>query len=67
MLVAEVLTLNSSRVGPLQKYDIERTRGLNKQYLRKWVTNDGLKGKPGVKMREEKVRQIGRRRACGSV
>jgi len=56
VLVDEVLTPDSSRFWPADKYEIGREQmSYDKQYLRDWLTSEGLKGKQGVKMPEEVV------------
>ncbi|PMD54335.1 phosphoribosylaminoimidazole-succinocarboxamide synthase-like protein [Hyaloscypha bicolor E] len=56
VLVDEVLTPDSSRFWPADKYQIGREQmSYDKQYLRDWLTSEGLKGKQGVKMPEEVV------------
>ncbi|PMD32245.1 phosphoribosylaminoimidazole-succinocarboxamide synthase-like protein [Hyaloscypha variabilis F] len=56
ILVDEVLTPDSSRFWPADTYEIGREQmSYDKQYLRDWLTSEGLKGKQGVKMPEEVV------------
>ncbi|KAH9223120.1 phosphoribosylaminoimidazole-succinocarboxamide synthase-like protein [Leptodontidium sp. 2 PMI_412] len=56
VLVDEVLTPDSSRFWPADKYEIGREQdSYDKQYLRDWLTSEGLKGKQGVAMTEEVV------------
>lgn len=56
VLVDEVLTPDSSRFWPADKYEIGREQSsYDKQYLRDWLTSEGLKGKQGVAMPEEVV------------
>ncbi|KAG4435576.1 hypothetical protein IFR05_008956 [Cadophora sp. M221] len=56
VLVDEVLTPDSSRFWPVDKYEIGREQdSYDKQYLRDWLTSEGLKGKQGVVMLEEVV------------
>lgn len=56
VLVDEVLTPDSSRFWPADKYEIGREQmSYDKQYLRDWLTSEGLKGKQGVEMPEEVV------------
>jgi phosphoribosylaminoimidazole-succinocarboxamide synthase len=58
VLVDEVLTPDSSRFWPKDKYEIGRDQeSFDKQYLRNWLTKEGLKGTQGVKMTEEVVRE----------
>jgi phosphoribosylaminoimidazole-succinocarboxamide synthase len=54
VLVDEVLTPDSSRFWPKEKYAIgQGQESFDKQYLRDWLTREGLKGKEGVKMTDE--------------
>ncbi|OKL63089.1 Phosphoribosylaminoimidazole-succinocarboxamide synthase [Talaromyces atroroseus] len=54
VLVDEVLTPDSSRFWPKDKYVIgQGQESFDKQYLRDWLTREGLKGKEGVKMTDE--------------
>ncbi|EED14032.1 phosphoribosyl-aminoimidazole-succinocarboxamide synthase [Talaromyces stipitatus ATCC 10500] len=54
VLVDEVLTPDSSRFWPKDRYVIgQGQESFDKQYLRDWLTSQGLKGKEGVKMTEE--------------
>ncbi|RAO73126.1 uncharacterized protein BHQ10_009138 [Talaromyces amestolkiae] len=54
VLVDEVLTPDSSRFWPKDRYVVGQTQeSFDKQYLRDWLTSQGLKGKEGVKMTEE--------------
>lgn len=58
VLVDEVLTPDSSRFWPKDRYVIGQGQdSFDKQYLRDWLTSQGLKGKEGVKMTEEVVRK----------
>lgn len=58
MLVDEVLTPDSSRFWPADKYEIGRSQdSYDKQYLRDWLTKEGLKGKQDVEMPEAVVAQ----------
>ncbi|KAI9701703.1 MAG: Bifunctional purine biosynthetic protein ade1 [Bogoriella megaspora] len=51
VLVDEVLTPDSSRFWPADKYEIGRSQpSFDKQYLRDWLTSNGLKGKEGVEI-----------------
>ncbi len=57
VLVDEVLTPDSSRFWPADTYEIGREQmSYDKQYLRDWLTSEGLKGKQGVRMPEEVVK-----------
>ncbi|PMD15011.1 SAICAR synthetase [Hyaloscypha hepaticicola] len=56
VLVDEVLTPDSSRFWPADKYEIGREQmSYDKQFLRDWLTSEGLKGNQGVKMPQEIV------------
>ncbi|KAF2764418.1 phosphoribosylaminoimidazolesuccinocarboxamide synthase [Teratosphaeria nubilosa] len=58
VLVDEVLTPDSSRFWPKDRYEVGKTQqSYDKQFLRDWLTVSGLKGKEGVAMPEEIVRQ----------
>ncbi|KAK5950316.1 Bifunctional purine biosynthetic protein ade1 [Knufia fluminis] len=57
VLVDEVLTPDSSRFWSRQTYALGRSQdSFDKQYLRDWLTANGLKGKEGVEMSEEVVK-----------
>lgn len=56
VLVDEVLTPDSSRFWPADKYVVGKEQeSYDKQYLRDWLTREGLKGKQGVRMPENVV------------
>lgn len=56
VLVDEVLTPDSSRFWPESGYAVGRGQeSFDKQYLRDWLTGNGLKGKEDVVMPEEVV------------
>ncbi|OBT56301.1 phosphoribosylaminoimidazole-succinocarboxamide synthase [Pseudogymnoascus sp. 24MN13] len=56
VLVDEVLTPDSSRFWPKDKYEVGRDQeSYDKQYLRNWLTAEGVKGKQGVAMPQEIV------------
>lgn len=56
VLVDEVLTPDSSRFWPKDEYEVGHDQeSFDKQYLRNWLTKEGLKGKPNVSMPEEVV------------
>ncbi|KAL8735972.1 MAG: hypothetical protein Q9166_000534 [cf. Caloplaca sp. 2 TL-2023] len=56
VLVDEVLTPDSSRFWPADLYKIgESPPSFDKQYLRDWLSSEGLKGKEGVEMPDEVV------------
>lgn len=60
VLVDEVLTPDSSRFWPKDKYVVGKEQeSYDKQYLRDWLTSNGLKGKQGVKMPEDVVQKTG--------
>lgn len=57
-LIDEVLTPDSSRFWPLEKYEVGKGQSsYDKQYLRDWLTSSGLKGKDGVAMPAEVVQE----------
>ena len=57
VLVDEVLTPDSSRFWPADKVEIGKTpESFDKQYLRDYLTREGLKGKEGVQMPPEVVK-----------
>jgi len=57
VLVDEVLTPDSSRFWSAQTYTLGRSQdSFDKQYLRDWLTKNGLKGKEDVEMSEEVAR-----------
>ena len=54
ILIDEVLTPDSSRFWDLEKYEIGRTQeSFDKQFLRNWLTESGLKGKSGVEIPDD--------------
>lgn len=54
VLVDEVLTPDSSRFWPASKYEVGKEQeSYDKQFLRNWLTTEGLKGKQGVAMPED--------------
>ena len=58
VLVDEVLTPDRSRFWSADKYEVGRGQdSLDKQYLRDWLTSNGLKGKNGVEMPEDVVKR----------
>ncbi|KAI9819220.1 MAG: Bifunctional purine biosynthetic protein ade1 [Pycnora praestabilis] len=58
VLVDEVLTPDSSRFWPASSYRIgEAQDSFDKQFLRNWLTAEGLKGKEDVEMPDEVVRK----------
>lgn len=57
VLVDEVLTPDSSRFWSAKTYELGKSQdSLDKQYLRNWLTDNGLKGKEGVSMSDEVVK-----------
>jgi phosphoribosylaminoimidazole-succinocarboxamide synthase len=60
VLVDEVLTPDSSRFWEAKNYEVGRTQdSLDKEFLRKWLTSNGLNGKDGVSMPEEIAQKTG--------
>jgi phosphoribosylaminoimidazole-succinocarboxamide synthase len=60
VLVDEVLTPDSSRFWPKDTWEQNLGRAqpsFDKQFLRDWLTSNGLKGKEGVKVPEDVVKQ----------
>lgn len=58
VLADEVLTPDSSRFWPKDSYAIGRGQSsFDKQFLRDWLVQEGLKGKPGVRMTDEIARK----------
>ncbi|KAI9737252.1 MAG: Bifunctional purine biosynthetic protein ade1 [Claussenomyces sp. TS43310] len=58
VLIDEVLTPDSSRFWPAASYQIGRGQeSFDKQYLRDWLTAQGLKGKEGVEVPEAVIAQ----------
>jgi phosphoribosylaminoimidazole-succinocarboxamide synthase len=58
ILVDEVLTPDSSRFWPASGYRVGHSQdSFDKQYLRDWLTSNGLKGKEGVAMPEDVVQK----------
>ncbi|KAJ8058372.1 hypothetical protein OCU04_012564 [Sclerotinia nivalis] len=58
VLVDEVLTPDSSRFWPASKYEVGKEQeSYDKQFLRNWLTKEGLKGKQGVAMPDEIMSQ----------
>ncbi|KAM3068285.1 Bifunctional purine biosynthetic protein ade1 [Clarireedia jacksonii] len=58
VLVDEVLTPDSSRFWPAEKYEVgKEQQSYDKQFLRDWLTREGLKGKEGVTMPDDIVAQ----------
>jgi len=58
VLVDEVLTPDSSRFWPAATYQAGRGQeSFDKQFLRDWLTQEGLKGKEGVEIPEEVIIQ----------
>ncbi|KAI1658682.1 SAICAR synthetase [Daldinia decipiens] len=64
VLVDEVLTSDSSRMWPKDTYEPGRDQeSFDKQFLRNWLTENGLKGKDGVEVPEDVLRATGERYA----
>jgi len=62
VLVDEVLTPDSSRFWPADRYEVGKGQdSYDKQYLRDWLTREGLKGKDGVEMTEAVVQETARK------
>lgn len=62
VLIDEVLTPDSSRFWPKDKYEVGREQeSFDKQFLRDWLTKEGLKGKDGVEMPQDVVQATGER------
>lgn len=62
VLIDEVLTPDSSRFWPASGYEIGRDQdSFDKQFLRNWLTENGLKGKEGVEMPAEIAEATGAR------
>ncbi|KKZ64530.1 phosphoribosylaminoimidazole-succinocarboxamide synthase [[Emmonsia] crescens] len=60
VLVDEVLTPDSSRFWSAANYEAGKSQeSFDKQFLRDWLVQSGLKGKDGVKIDEEVVRRTG--------
>ncbi|KAK8052004.1 Phosphoribosylaminoimidazole-succinocarboxamidesy nthase [Apiospora rasikravindrae] len=54
VLIDEVLTPDSSRFWPADKYETGRDQeSFDKQYLRNWLTKEGLKAKEGVEVPQD--------------
>ncbi|KAI0850745.1 SAICAR synthetase [Daldinia vernicosa] len=64
VLVDEVLTSDSSRMWPKDRYEPGRDQeSFDKQFLRNWLTENGLKGKDGVEVPEDVLQATGERYA----
>ncbi|KAK0628571.1 putative phosphoribosylaminoimidazole-succinocarboxamide synthase [Bombardia bombarda] len=62
VLIDEVLTPDSSRFWPADGYEVGRDQdSFDKQYLRNWLTKEGLKGKDGVEMPADVAAATGER------
>ncbi|KAI9798536.1 MAG: hypothetical protein M1825_005317 [Sarcosagium campestre] len=60
VLVDEVLTPDSSRFWPASTYKVGVAQdSFDKQYVRDWVATNGYKGKEGVTLPDDVVRQTG--------
>lgn len=64
VLVDEVLTPDSSRFWPRDRYQVGRGQeSFDKQFLRDWLVREGLKGREGVRMPAEVVQRTGEKYA----
>ncbi|KAL8796132.1 MAG: hypothetical protein Q9195_001465 [Heterodermia aff. obscurata] len=64
VLVDEVLTPDSSRFWSAEKYEVGRAQdSLDKQFVRDWLIDQGLKGKEGVRLPEDIVKRTSARYA----
>ena len=62
VLVDEVLTPDSSRFWPADKYEVGKSQqSYDKQYLRDWLVSSGLKGKEGTEMPAEVVAETSKK------
>ncbi|RPB04189.1 SAICAR synthetase [Choiromyces venosus 120613-1] len=63
VLVDEVLTpVDSSRFWLASSYEVGRSQdSYDKQFLRDWLTKNGVKGRPGIEMPEEIVRETSKK------
>jgi phosphoribosylaminoimidazole-succinocarboxamide synthase len=62
VLVDEVLTPDSSRFWPADKYVVgQEQESFDKQYLRNWLVKEGLKGEEGVRMPEDVVKETAKK------
>ncbi|KAK4232273.1 putative phosphoribosylaminoimidazole-succinocarboxamide synthase [Podospora fimiseda] len=62
VLIDEVLTPDSSRFWPADEYEVGRDQNsFDKQFLRNWLTDNGLKYKDGVAMPEKIAEATGAR------
>ncbi|MCJ1427682.1 Bifunctional purine biosynthetic protein ade1 [Sticta canariensis] len=60
VLIDEVLTPDSSRFWPASSYKVGGPQeSFDKQYLRDWLTRNGLKGKEDVELPEDVVKKTG--------
>ncbi|KAF3906262.1 hypothetical protein ABW20_dc0102556 [Dactylellina cionopaga] len=58
ILVDEVLTPDSSRFWPADSFEVGKSQdSYDKQFLRNWLTEQGLKGKGGVKVPDDIIAQ----------
>lgn len=58
VLIDEVLTPDSSRFWPADEYEVGHDQNsYDKQYLRNWLTKEGLKGKQNVTMPDDVVKE----------
>lgn len=62
VLIDEVLTPDSSRFWSARTYEVGRSQdSFDKQYLRDWLTANGLKGQDGIEMPDEVVKETSSR------
>lgn len=62
VLVDEVLTPDSSRFWPADKYEVGKEQeSFDKQYLRNWLVKEGLKDKHGVRMPEDVAKETAKK------
>ncbi|KAH6686942.1 phosphoribosylaminoimidazole-succinocarboxamide synthase [Plectosphaerella plurivora] len=62
ILVDEVLTPDSSRFWPADKYEVGREQeSFDKQFVRDWLVREGLKGKDGVAIPDDIAKATGER------
>lgn len=62
VLLDEVLTPDSSRFWSVADYQLGKSQqSFDKQYLRDWLTSNGLKGKDGVEMPEEVAQETSKK------
>ena len=58
ILVDEILTPDSSRFWPRDSYETGRSQdSFDKQFLRDWLVEQGLKGKEGVRVSDDVIKK----------